>query len=49
MTEPKPPTRPRRSYPAAYEKLIPVALAIIAVLALAAILFALVVASRLLP
>lgn len=49
MTEAKPPIRPRRSYPAAYEKVIPVALGALIVAALSAILFALAVALRLLP
>ncbi len=31
MTEPKPPIRPRRSYPAACEKVIPVALGVLIV------------------
>lgn len=49
MTETKPPIWPRRSYPAAYEKLIPVALGVLIIAALIAILFALAVAFRLLP
>jgi hypothetical protein len=49
MTEPKQPTRPRRNYPAVYEKLIPIALGGIVVATLAALLFALAVALRLLP
>ncbi len=43
------PPKGRRSYPAFYEKLIPIALIIIAIGTVAAILFALAVALRLLP
>lgn len=43
------PSRPRRSYPAVYEKLIPLALALIALATLAALAFAVAVAARLLP
>lgn len=49
MTKTEKPPRPRRSYPAAYEKLIPIALGIIAAAAVIAILFALAVALRVLP
>jgi hypothetical protein len=43
------PSRRRRSYPAAYEKLIPIALGVIAAAAVIAILFALAVVLRVLP
>ncbi len=49
MKEPEKPSHSRRSYPAVYEKLIPVALGLIAVATVAAIGFAVVVALRLLP
>jgi|GEM_PF-1796803 len=49
MTEPKKPPQIRRSYPAVYEKLIPLALGLIAIATIIAILFALAVALRLLP
>jgi hypothetical protein len=49
MKESEKPSHSRRSYPAVYEKLIPVALGIIAMAALIAILFALALALRLLP
>jgi len=49
MEEPRKPDRRRRSYPAVYEKLIPIALGIIAIATIMAILFALAVALRLLP
>jgi hypothetical protein len=49
MKESEKPSHSRRSYPTVYEKLIPVTLGIIAMAALIAILFALVLALRLLP
>lgn len=49
MTHKEKPLRPRRSYPAVYEKLIPLALALIALATLAALAFAVAVAAGLLP
>ncbi len=49
MKEPEKSSPSRRSYPAVYEKLIPVALGIIVVMTVAAIGFAVAVALRLLP
>ena len=49
MNEPERPSRSRRSYPALYEKLIPIALCIIVVATIVAIGFAAAIALRLLP
>jgi len=49
MTHDEKPSRPQRSYPAVYEKLIPIALALIALATLAALGFAVAVATGFLP